>query len=107
MSALPPKADIGGDGCDVRFVPKADIGSLFDHLVGGHRQSLRHFQAERLRCPDVEDELEFSRLQEWQLRRFGTAQDPTGIQTTLMILVGYTRSVADQPATMGSAARLL
>jgi hypothetical protein len=25
MSALPPKADIGGDGCDVRFVPKADI----------------------------------------------------------------------------------
>jgi hypothetical protein len=21
MSALPPKADIGGDGCDVRFVP--------------------------------------------------------------------------------------
>jgi hypothetical protein len=25
MSALPPKADIGGDGWDVRFVPKADI----------------------------------------------------------------------------------
>jgi hypothetical protein len=25
MSVLPPKADIGGDGCDVRFVPIADI----------------------------------------------------------------------------------
>jgi hypothetical protein len=25
MSALPPKADIGGDGCDVRFVPKAEV----------------------------------------------------------------------------------
>ena len=25
MSALPPKADIGTQPCDVRFVPKADI----------------------------------------------------------------------------------
>jgi hypothetical protein len=25
MSALPPKADIDQHGCDVRFVPKADI----------------------------------------------------------------------------------
>jgi len=24
MSALPPKADMGQQGCDVRFVPKAD-----------------------------------------------------------------------------------
>ena len=26
MSALPPKADMDQHGCDVRFVPKADIG---------------------------------------------------------------------------------
>ncbi len=26
MSALPPKADMAQSGCDVRFVPKADIG---------------------------------------------------------------------------------
>ena len=25
MSAIPPKADIGTQSCDVRFVPKADI----------------------------------------------------------------------------------
>ena len=25
MSALPPKADIGTQPCDVRFVPKADV----------------------------------------------------------------------------------
>src|ERR1700745_2860065 len=30
MSALLPKADIGGDGCDVRFLPKADIQSPYD-----------------------------------------------------------------------------
>jgi len=28
MSALPPKADIVEHGCDVRFVPKADILAL-------------------------------------------------------------------------------
>ena len=27
MSALPPKADIGGVSSDVRFVPKADIAA--------------------------------------------------------------------------------
>ena len=29
MSALPPKADIPARGCDVRFVPKADIGRSY------------------------------------------------------------------------------
>src|SRR5215831_15719753 len=38
MSALPPKADIGTQPCDVRFVPKADIHGLFDHLVGAHQE---------------------------------------------------------------------
>jgi hypothetical protein len=28
MSALPPKADIAERECHVRFVPKADIGSI-------------------------------------------------------------------------------
>jgi hypothetical protein len=34
MSALPPKADIAERECHVRFVPKADIGALFDRFVG-------------------------------------------------------------------------
>jgi hypothetical protein len=34
MSALPPKADINRGERYVRFVPLADIGLLFDHLVG-------------------------------------------------------------------------
>src|SRR6516162_22971 len=33
MSALPPKADIGTQSWNVRFVPTADIDRLFDHLV--------------------------------------------------------------------------
>jgi len=33
MSALPPKADIAERDWYVRFVPKADMGTLFDYLV--------------------------------------------------------------------------
>ncbi len=42
MSALPPKADIGSAGRDVRFVPKADIHGLFDHLdtPNGNQRSI-------------------------------------------------------------------
>jgi len=48
MSALPPKADIGTQPPDVRFVPKADIlhcgkeMSLFDHLIGLAKQRKRY-----------------------------------------------------------------
>jgi hypothetical protein len=38
MSALPPKADIAERDGNVRFVPKADISQLFDHLVGAREQ---------------------------------------------------------------------
>jgi hypothetical protein len=33
MSALPPKADIGTQSWNVRFVPKADIRWLLDQLI--------------------------------------------------------------------------
>src|SRR6516165_7783345 len=42
MSALPPKADIRTQSRNVRFVPKADIAGLFDHLVGGDQQPRRN-----------------------------------------------------------------
>jgi hypothetical protein len=38
MSALPPKADIGSAGPDVRFVPIADIKRLLNHLVGDNNR---------------------------------------------------------------------
>ena len=53
MSALPPKADIGTQSWNVRFVPKADIlrcekKSLFDHRVGAGEQRRRPIDVERL-----------------------------------------------------------
>ena len=40
MSALPPKADMCGATRDVCFGPKADIASLFDHLIRAGEHSL-------------------------------------------------------------------
>ena len=48
MSALGSKADMGQRELDVRFVPEAAIGQLFDHLVGAGEQRGRHGEAERL-----------------------------------------------------------
>jgi hypothetical protein len=40
MSALPPKADIGTQSRDVRFVPKADIGEAARHVRSGPDSAL-------------------------------------------------------------------
>jgi hypothetical protein len=53
-SALPPKADIGTQLRDVRFVPIADIGHLFDHLVGAYQQALGNRKAELLRRFEID-----------------------------------------------------
>ena len=50
MSALPPKADIGTQSWNVRFVPKADSctatnSRLFDHLVGERYKIRRQLDA--------------------------------------------------------------
>src|SRR5262249_9563569 len=54
MSALPPKADIGTQPCDVRFVPKADpLPKQLGH-DGPHRGSLRIGSLRQLRAHSVQ-----------------------------------------------------
>jgi hypothetical protein len=48
MSALPPKADIRRNECDVRFVPNSDVGLLvsiiqISELFWSKRPTLDHF----------------------------------------------------------------
>ena len=48
MSALPPKADMRGATRDVRFVPIADIVSLFDYFIGDGNHARRNGDAKCL-----------------------------------------------------------
>ena len=57
MSALPPKADMCSATRDVRFVPKADIGFLFDHVVGLRKQRWWDRYAERLSRFEIDHQL--------------------------------------------------
>ena len=57
MSAIPPKADIGGVCRDVCFVPKADIGGPIPKQLGHdglHRGSLRIGSLRQLRAHSVQ-----------------------------------------------------
>jgi hypothetical protein len=45
MLAFAPKADIDPQSAIVRFVPKADIGTLFDHFVCAGEKCWRHGKA--------------------------------------------------------------
>ena len=62
MSALPPKADIGTQSWNVRFVPKADIVELFDDFVGDREQLSWDIDAKRSRRLQIDDKLKFVRL---------------------------------------------
>ena len=56
MSALPSKADVCGAIAHVRFGPKADMATLFDHLLRDRKDARRNGQAERLRGLEIDNE---------------------------------------------------
>jgi len=65
MSALPPKADIAERDWDVRFVPKADIPLLFDHLVSTNSKCGGDFEAKGFGSREVNDKLDVGRKFDW------------------------------------------
>jgi len=63
IGARPPKADIGTQSRNVRFVPKADIcnaakGPLFDHPIGASQHTLGDRQANIVCRVLVDDQFE-------------------------------------------------
>ena len=98
MSALPPKADIGSTYLNVRFVPKADIGTLFDHLAGFDEQRRRHRQSERLGGLQIDHEIEFGRLHDRQVGGFFAFEDATDIGSGVLVALGDVGPIADQPS---------
>ena len=79
MSALPPKADMCSALADVRYVPIADIGRLFDHFVGASEQRWWYCKAERLGGLEVDDQLELSRPQDRHVGWLLALENATGI----------------------------
>src|ERR1700722_3462528 len=88
MSAFPPTATELRTWLVVRFVPVDDInrGSL-DHLIGGHEQSLWHFDAECLGGPEVDYQLVFGRRLHRQIGGLVTAQDAIDVAGCAAVLV--------------------
>ena len=76
---------------------RAKSSTQFDHLVGESEQSRRYGQAEYLRRLEVNDQLEFGRLYDRQVSRFGAVENAAQINPCLSRHFGKNRTVSDQP----------
>ena len=50
---------------------KQTSADLFDYLVGQHEEVVWHFDPERPRGGEIDDEIEFSRLLDWEIAGLG------------------------------------
>ena len=55
----------------------------FDHLVGGHLDDQRHREAERLGGLEIDDQLEFGRLDYWKIGRLRTLENSADVDSRL------------------------
>jgi hypothetical protein len=78
---------------------------LFDHLVGRGQQTRRHFKAERPGRLQVDDELEFGRLQDRQIRGLRAPEDLTGVDAGLTVHVYNICPIAHQSTDFDNLAR--
>jgi hypothetical protein len=78
--------------------------SLFDDLVGEQLDRVGHLDAECSRRLQVDDELEFGRLHNRQVRRLGALEDIAGINADLKKTVREIGRIAHQAAGFDSLA---
>ena len=80
---------------------RSKTSALFDHLVGGGEQRWWHGEAQHPCRRVIDDEFELDSLHDWQVGRFCTLEDATGIDTDLTIRIRQAGSVAHQAADFG------
>src|SRR5215471_13901927 len=98
MSALPPKADMCGAIANVRFGPIADIGFLFDHLVGATNKRIGNGETERSSGLEVDAELDFRALLNWQFAGLFAFENSSHVDPCQAIAVRETAAIAHQTA---------
>src|SRR5262249_46318869 len=74
---------------------------LFNHLVGGNEQLIRHGEVEHPGGLGVDDQLELRGLDHWQVRGLRAHEDAASIDTHLTIRIRQAGSVTHQPARFG------
>jgi hypothetical protein len=93
---LAPNATIG-DGCAARPAI-ATSRRLFDYLVGTAEHHRRDCDADGLGRIDIDDEVEFGRLDDRQVRRLGALEDAPGIDPNLAVSITEAGAIAHEPA---------
>ena len=83
---------------DVRFVPIADIGNLFDHLRGAGKYCRRNGEALCLRGLEVDHQFILGRRLHRKIARLLTFKDAIDIAGRAPVLVDKIRPIGDQPA---------
>src|ERR1700730_5731093 len=74
---------------------------LFDHLIGGREEGRRHGEAKGLGGPEIDDELEVSRLLNRKIGRLCSFETLPDVDTNLAIDRGEARPVTDKAACCG------
>src|SRR5437764_731539 len=70
-------------------------GVSFNDLGGAGEDRWRDGEAEFLRGLQIDDQLEFRRLLNWQIRRLLPLEDPSGVNADLAIGICQARPIAD------------
>src|SRR6516165_4514034 len=70
--------------------------ALFDHLVGTAEQRDWEGDAEPLGSLEVEDQLDFRRLLDWQIGGLFALQNPASIDADQTVRIGKAASIAHQ-----------
>src|ERR1700677_4133776 len=75
--------------------------NLLDHLVGGRQDYIRDYEIERLRCVEIDGELEFGRLSDGQIAGLLSAQDAVDKVTGAAELKIWARPIGKESARRG------
>jgi hypothetical protein len=91
--------------CTSGFEQSQQTAQLFNHLVGGSEQFVRHGKADYRGSGGVDDEFELGQLHDWKVGGFRTLQDAANINAGLAVRLAQARPIAHQPAHFGVGSR--